>query len=484
MKNRMNTKITISYLLILLIFSTNVFAQQQKNTPYLEDRPNVIVIFTDDLGYADLGVYGSSTPTPHLDQMAAEGVKFERFYVSNAVCSASRASLLTGAYSNRIGIYWAFDHNSKEGLNSTEESLPKILKQQDYATSIIGKWHLGHHREFLPLRHGFDEFYGIPYSHDMWPLHPENPTYYPPLPLYKDDEVLGTMEDLSHLTNDFTQKALDFIDRQKDQPFFLYLAHPLPHVPLFVSSQFKEVTGQGLYADVIHEIDWSVGQILKKLKDSGIDERTLVIFTSDNGPWLSYGHHSGSAFPLREGKGTSWEGGVRVPAIMRWPNKIPAGAVQHQPLMTIDLLPTIAGLVGAELPKQIIDGKNVWPLISMEENAVSPQEVYYFYYNKNELQAVMMGNWKLYLPHSYRTVPSDQPKRNDGTPVGYQMIKLEKAELYNLESDISEKINVLEKYPDVAKQLFRFADIAREDMGDELTGQSGKNRRSAGRIFN
>ena len=292
-------------------FASSVVAQEKPKRP-----PNVIVIYADDLGYADLGCFGAKKiKTPNLDRMAKQGVRFTSFYVSQAVCSASRAALMTGKYSNRAGILGALGPASKTGLAREHTTMAEMLKALGYATSIIGKWHLGHLPDYLPTRRGFDEYYGLPYSNDMWPKHPT--TKFPDLPLIAGEKTIELNPDQTKLTTNYADKAVQFIQKNKDQPFFLYLAHNMPHVPLFVSERFKGKSEAGTYGDVIMEIDWSVGQILDTLQRLGIDDNTLVIFTSDNGPWLSYGNHSGSAGILREGKGTAWEGGVRVPFIAR-----------------------------------------------------------------------------------------------------------------------------------------------------------------------
>jgi arylsulfatase len=463
----------IQFIFLLLLTGCKSNQQEKEQNP-----PNIVIIFTDDQGYEDVGVFGAQNiVTPNLDQMADEGVQLTNFHVANAVCSASRASLMTGCYSNRLGIFGAFSHLSQHGLDPSEETIAEILKPQGYTTGIIGKWHLGHLEPFLPTRQGFDEFYGLPYSNDMWPYHPERPDFYPPLPLYQNEQVIDTLTDQSLLTTRYTEKAVDFIDRNNEKPFFLYLAHSMPHVPLFVSDKFKGKSEAGLYGDVIMEIDWSVGQVMQTLKKYDLEENTLVIFTSDNGPWLSYGTHAGSTGIFREGKGTSWEGGIRVPAIMKWKGKIPEGRVQDKPLMSIDLLPTIAYVTGASLPQKPIDGKNVWPLVSMENNASSPHEAYFVYYNKNELQAVIMGKWKLYFPHRYRSLPDDFVAPSNGIPGKYGMIDLEEVELYDLENDPSETKNVSGDYPEVVKKMSALADNAREDMGDALQDRQGKNIR-------
>lgn len=459
--------------------------------------PNIVLIFTDDQGYADVGCFGAEGfETPHLDRLAGEGRKFTDFHVAQPVCSASRAALLTGCYPNRIGIQGALGPGSRTGLSTEETTIAEILKAKGYATCAVGKWHLGDHHGFLPLRHGFDEYLGIPYSNDMWPLHPDlrklapevakRRRGYPPLPLIEDDRIINpeiTADDQARFTTFFTERALSFIERKKEGPFFLYLAHPMPHVPLHVSGKFAGKSKQGLYGDVIQEIDWSVGQILAALEKHGVKDNTWVIFASDNGPWLSYGKHGGSAKPLREGKGTSWEGGTRVPCIMRWPVKIPAGTSCGDLLMTIDLLPTIARTTGAELPALPIDGRDVGPLIFGEPGARNPHEFYAFYYNANELQAVTSGDgkWKLYLPHSYRTM-AGRPGGENGLPANYQMRKITSPELYDIGSDISETSNVANQHPEVVERLQEAARLFRADLGDSLTKTPATGARKPGRV--
>ncbi|MGY6744876.1 MAG: sulfatase family protein [Cecembia sp.] len=470
-----------------LLFSVAIFLCFACSTPEktveIPSLPNIVLIFTDDQGYHDVGVYGASDiATPHLDQLASEGVQFTNFYVAQAVCSASRAALLTGAYSNRLGIHGALDHMSRHGLHPEEATIADILKPLGYATAMFGKWHLGHHREFLPTNQGFDEYLGIPYSNDMWPNHPQTKDYYPPLPLYQNDKIVDTIwNDQSMFTTLFTEKSVDFIKRNKDKPFFLYLAHPMPHVPLFVSDKFKGKSNRGLYGDVIMEIDWSVGQIMETLKQHDLEENTIVIFLSDNGPWLSYSGHSGSAYPLREGKGTSWDGGVKVPAIMRWKGTWASGLVQPNPAMSIDILPTLAYLTGAALPVKKIDGQSIHEMMQ-DASAESPQEGYAIYYNRNELQAVVMGEWKLYFPHRYRSLAPGQQPRHDGIPLDYIMIGMEEMELYHIPSDPSEMKNVISEHLEVVESILQFAAKVREDIGDELTGIKGQNVRLPGQI--
>jgi arylsulfatase A-like enzyme len=440
-----------------------------------EDRlPNVVIIFTDDQGYGDVGCYGAKGyETPHLDRLADEGMRFTNFCVAQAVCGASRAALLTGCYPNRIGMLGAPSHRTTHGIHPDEMLLSELCKQRDYATAIYGKWHLGHHRQFLPLQHGFDEYFGLPYSNDMWPYHPEQPDRFVDLPLIAGNDVnipRVTPDHQKQLTTWYTEHAVDFIDRHHEQPFLLYVAHAMAHVPLFVSDKFAGKSDQGLYGDVIMEIDWSVSQILSALHQHGLDERTLVIFTCDNGPWLSYGNHAGSSGPLREGKGTTWEGGTRVPCLMRWPGRIPAGSVCHEFAASIDLFPTIAGLIGADLPDHPIDGKDIWPLMSGHPDARSPHEAFFYYWGR-ELQAVRSGDWKLHFPHEYRTL--DGPAGRDGIPSKYRQAKTDLT-LYNLRTNVGETRDLKEHYPQVVARLEKLAEQARAELGDSATGQQGR----------
>lgn len=442
--------------------------------------PNFVVVFADDLGYADVGCFGAKeNRTPNIDRLSTEGTKFTSFYVAQAVCSASRTALLTGCYPNRVGILGALGPNSPIGIHPDETTLAEVLKQRGYATAIYGKWHLGHREKFLPPNHGFDDYFGLPYSNDMWPKHPEaKPGTYPELPLISGTKIVDKNPDQSQLTTWYAKRAVEFIAANKDKPFLLYVPHTMPHVPLYVSDKHAGKSKAGLYGDVIEEIDWSVGQILAALKEHGLDDNTLVIFTSDNGPWLSYGNHAGSAGMLREGKGTAWEGGVRVPFAARWPGKIPAGTVSGEVAATIDVLPTLARLAGAPLPDRKIDGKDVWPLLSGEKNAKSPHEAYYFYWGR-ELHAVRSGKWKLHFPHPYRAL-TGKPGR-DGKPSGYSQQQTDLA-LYDLEVDVGEKRNVAAENPEVVARLSALAENARDDLGDALTERAGSGVREPGKL--
>ncbi len=453
---------------------------REGKTAQTQRPPNVVIIFADDQGYQDVGCFGSpDIETPNLDRMAQEGRKFKSFYVAQAVCGASRAALLTGCYSNRIGMLGAPGPSATHGIDDGETIIAEVLKSRGYKTAMLGKWHLGHRPRFLPTHHGFDQYFGLPYSNDMWPYHPTIKTF-PDLPLIENDKVINprvTPEDQKHLTTWYTERAVKFIEENHESPFFLYVAHAMPHVPLFVSDKHKGVSKRGLYGDVIAEVDWCVGEILSALKKHGVDENTLVIYTSDNGPWLSYGDHAGSALPLREGKGTTWEGGVREPCIMRWPGKIPAGTETNELAATIDLLPTLAHLSGADLPARRIDGLNIWPLMAGEPGAKTPHESYYYYWGR-ELQAIRSGPWKLHFPHSYRSLKGEPG--HGGIPGPYVQKKTG-LELYNLESDVGETTNVADAHPEVVKRLQELAELARKDLGDSATGQRGENVRQPAR---
>ena len=456
----------ISLIILLVIFS----CEKHNNSP------NIIFILADDLGYGDLSSYGSKTiETINIDKLADDGVKLTSYYAAQPVCSASRAAILTGAYPNRIGIYNAFGPTSDSGISHDEYTLAEMLKDNGYKTGIFGKWHLGSKKEFFPTNHGFDEFYGILYSNDMWRWHPEYPEGYPQdLLLYRNENALKEIIDQSNLTKDITSESINFIEKNKDSPFFLYIAHPQPHVPLFVSEDFEDLTGNGLYADVITEIDYSVGRVLDKIEESGLTENTIVVFTSDNGPWLSYGNHSGSSGIFREGKGTTWEGGVRVPSIIKFPNGLKPNEID-EPIMAIDWMPTFANITRSKLSQNKIDGKDIWPLLSGEVDQ-SPHEKLYFYYRVNELHSIRMNNWKIQFSRTYRSL-NGKAGGKDGIPVKYEMNLIDKNELYNLKDDPQERIDVYGKFPEIAKKMEELAEKARVELGDNLKGRKGKGNR-------
>jgi arylsulfatase A-like enzyme len=457
----------------IFIFSATILSSKSP--------PNIVIMFMDDMGYADIGAFGAKAyPTPHLDRMAKEGRKFTDFYVTQAVCSASRAGLLTGCYNVRIGINGALGPRSNFGLNPDETTIAEICKQQGFATACFGKWHLGHHKKFLPKQHGFDEYFGLPYSNDMWPYHPgvlhlpmeERLKKWPHLPLIDGNEVINPKvsgKDQEMLTTQYTERAVSFIENNKDNPFFVYLPHGMVHVPLYVSDKFKGKSGAGLFGDVMMEVDWSVGEIMKVLRKNELHENTLFIFTSDNGPWLNYGDHAGSASPLREGKGTMFDGGCREPTLAWWPGTIPANSECKEPAMTIDLLPTIAKLIDADSPKHRIDGKDISALLTGD--AKSPHEAYYFYYG-NQLQAVRQGKWKLHFPHGYRTM-AGKPGGTGGIPTNYSQAKIGLS-LFDLHSDISESKNVKDKFPKITNRL--------KSLGEKFNKELQKTKRPAGKI--
>lgn len=456
--------------------------------------PNVVIIFIDDMGYADIGPFGATAyKTPHLDRMAREGRVFTDFHAATAVCSASRAALLTGCYPERVSILGALSATAQHGINADEVTLAELCRGRGYATAIFGKWHLGHHQPFLPLQHGFDEYFGLPYSNDMSPLQAEMVTMSPeaaarkrespPLPLFENNEIIDpavTPEKLAQLTTLYTEHAVSFIDRHKGQPFFLYVPHTMVHVPLAVSEKFSGKSGAGLFGDVVMEVDWSVGEIRDAIRRNGLDDNTLVIFTSDNGPWLSFGNHAGSAGPLREGKGTMWEGGYRAPCVMRWPGRIPASTRCDELASTLDVFPTVAKLIGADVPAdRVVDGQDIWPLMAGEPGAISPHEVFYCYYNR-ELRAVRDRRWKLFFPHRSNTL-AGRPGGHDGVPARYDQVQVGNW-LFDLKNDIGETNDVAAGNPDVVARLERYAEQARSTLGDTLTGREGSEVRPAGRL--
>lgn len=444
------------------------------------DLPNIIIIFTDDQGYGDVGCYGAEGfVTPNIDSMAKEGILFTDFYVSQAVCSASRASLMTGSYAERVGVQGALSPWNVTGLDPDRETIAKLLKRYGYTNAIFGKWHLGHKEKYLPLQNGFDEYAGLICSNDMWPVdYDGNPligekrSYYPPMAFWRGNEPsekIESLKDQGKLTTKITELAVDFISRNKNKPFFLYVPHPMPHQPIAVSEKFEGKSELGLYGDVIMEIDWSVGQILEALKINEIDENTLVIYASDNGPWLNYGEWGGSAGPLREGKGTMWEGGARVPCIMRWPKTINSGRINNKIAATIDIYPTIADIVGHKKFKNKIDGVSLMPILE-ELPEAEPRNELYYYYGK-ELIAVRKGKWKLVFPHTYRSYENVEPGKDlHPGPYGRGKAGLE---LYDLANDIGERVDLAQTYPDVVMDLEILGEKARSILGDKLTDRIG-----------
>ena len=460
--------------------------------------PNVVILFADDLGYGDPGCYGGrAAATPNIDRLAREGVRFTDFYVAQPVCSASRAALLTGCYPNRLSIQGALMPEDRHGLSAAETTLAELLRSRGYRTAAVGKWHLGHRPPFLPTRQGFDSYFGLPYSNDMWPFHPEtHPGHFPDLPLLDGERVINpamTPADQAKLTAAYTQRAVSFVEAsaRDEQPFFLYLAHSMPHVPLFAGEAFQGKSPGGLYGDVLSEIDASLGAVLAALERTGHADDTLVIFSSDNGPWLSYGNHAGSAGNLREGKGTVFEGGVRVPCVARLSGVIPAGQVCREPAMTIDLLPTLASLTGEALPEDStghclvegrpIDGHDITPLFTgLPTAGPSPERAYGFWYLDNQLQGVRRGRWKLLLPHTARTMAGQAPGA-DGRPGTYAPLEVKKS-LYDLVADPGERQEISAAHPEVVAQLEQVAEEFRAELGDTLTQTRGSAVRPADRL--
>lgn len=446
---------------------------------------NIILINLDDAGYGDFsfnGAYGYTTP--HIDRMAAEGVRFTHFLAAQPISGASRAGLMTGCYPNRIGFAGAPGPDSNYGIHPDEMTIGELLKQKGYATAAFGKWHLGSQEEFMPLQNGFDEYYGLPYSNDMWPFHPQQGEVFnfPDLPTYEGNKVVGYNTDQSCFTTDYTTRSVDFIRKNKNKPFFLYLAHSMPHVPLAVSDKFKGKSEQGLYGDVMMEIDWSVGEVMKTVRELGLEENTLIILTSDNGPWTNYGNHAGSAGGLREAKATTFDGGNRIPCIMYWKGRVKPGTSCNKLSSNIDLFPTFARISGAPLPSRKIDGVSLLPLIEGESGA-NPRESFVYYYNKNDMEAVTDGMFKLVFPHKYVTYGAYAPG-NDGQPGRLTNLELQKAEMYDLRRDPGERYDVISLYPEQAARLMQLADKVRGELGDNLTRVQGTERREPGLVTN
>jgi len=456
-KDKLILSISTMLLMVMLIGCSQT-AQQSRAV--VNEGPNFIIIFTDDQGYGDLGCFGGEhLNTPHLDKMAEEGMKLTSFYVAAPVCTPSRAALMTGCYPKRInmaaGVFLAGD---KRGLHPDEITIAEVLKTKGYATGIMGKWHLGDQPEFLPTRQGFDEFFGLPYSHDIHPWHQNNKKWnFPDLPLLESEQVIEMNPDMNHLTQRITDKAVAFIEKNKENPFFLYVPHPLPHRPLYASPEMMEQATDSIqallsqengmvnypirdkiYPQAIGTIDASVGRILETLIANDLDENTLVVFSSDNGPARG---GMGSTGGLKGRKGHTFEGGMREPSLAWWPGRIPKGTETDQVLTTMDLLPTFAKLAGAKIPQdRVIDGKDVWPVLAGDKKGGPPREPFY-YYNKNQLEAVRHGDWKYH--------------RRNGQSF-----------LYNLRKDVGETQNLIDQHPQITAELVGYFQAFEKELGE------------------
>jgi len=458
--------VTAARILILLLAAAFLGCSDSSTSA---PPPNVVVVLTDDHGWGDVGAFGATDiPTPNLDALAADGMRLTSFY-SAPSCTPSRGMLLTGAYGQRLGLPTAYFPGSTEGLSPEEITLAELLRERGYATALVGKWHLGDAPPFLPTRQGFDEYFGIPYSNDMGRVNPIGQAIYPDLPLLDRESVVEREPDQALLTRRYTERAVDFIARSAERPFFLMLAHSMPHWPIAASDAFAGTTARGPYGDVIAEIDWSVGELVRALDVHGVAENTLVLFVSDNGPWLLFGDHAGSAGGLREGKGTSFEGGVRVPAIARFPGRIPAGSASSQVLGLIDVLPTVARLAGAAPPSdRAVDGRDVWSVLAGDPDpALADRE--WVFFRVGGLEAVRRGRWKLHVPHDYVHIVTP----GVGGESGFGETRQIGHALFDLESDPAESEDVSAREPQVVAALEAIAETWRADLGDKLTGREG-----------
>ncbi|MEI7898854.1 MAG: sulfatase [bacterium] len=456
-------KLTLSLLSALLLVP--LAAPQAAETQSV--KPNVVIIFIDDMGYGDIGPFGATKQkTPQLDRMAREGMKFTSFYAA-PVCSVSRAQLLTGCYGARVSVPAVYGPGGKEGLNPAEHTLAERLKEHGYATMCIGKWHVGDQPEFLPTKQGFDRYFGIPYSNDMQKKAKQ--TGEQVVPLLRDDTVAELLTDAaqSRIVERYTEEAIGFMRASKDKPFLLYFAHTAVHTPIHPGAAFAGKSANGRFGDWVEEVDWSVGRVLDTLRELKLDERTLVVFTSDNGPWLIKGSDAGSAGPLRGGKGSTWEGGVRVPTLFRWPGKIAPGSVCDAVAGTIDLLPTAVALAGGTVPAEpVIDGRDLSPLL-FGKSTQSPREAHY-YFRSYSLEAVRQGPWKLAFAPQHETMGKGVLPDAGGTA----------PRLYNLDQEIGERTNLADKHPDIVVKLQALA----AKMDAEIGGKSPKARRPAGEV--
>ncbi|MDA0684210.1 MAG: sulfatase [Bacteroidetes bacterium] len=465
--------VAVLLVIILMVFSG---CAREPEANRADERPNVIVIFADDMGYTDLSSYGASRwATPSLDRLGEEGARFTNFYVPTPACSPSRAALLTGRYPLKAGVREVISPRTLRGLPEAEETAAEIFLEVGYRTGMVGKWHLGANPVFLPTNHGFESWFGLPYSNDYSPRSINNPRSYavmwPELPLFRDTTIVEREPDQRLLTERYTQEALGFIDTHKDEPFFLYLAHSMPHVPLWVSDPFLGESEGGLYGDVIEEVDASTGRILDRLAQLGLDEHTIVVFTSDNGPWLLMGDHGGTKGAFREGKATTFEGGVRMPALIRAPGQILAGQVIDEPAIVMDVLPTVLELAGIE-GRDRFDGASLASALTGKSELDANRPL--FFYRSGQLRSMRKGKWKLHVPHTYTSILEEYggSPGEGGHPGAYGPAIIGIA-LYDLEADPSESVDVSQTYPDVVQELLTHIEDARSRIGDELTDRIG-----------
>lgn len=438
--------------------------------------PNVIIIFADDMGYTDLSSYGATQwETPNLDRLGDEGVRFTNFYVPTPACSPSRAAILTGRYPLKAGVREVISPRTLRGLPESERTAAEIFRDAGYATAAIGKWHLGANPIYFPTNNGFDTWFGLPYSNDYSPSSINNPrphaAQWPRLPLIRDTTIVEREPDQRYLTERYTQEALQVIEQHRETPFFLYLAHSMPHVPLWVSDPFQDASGDGLYGDVMTEIDASTGRIMRKLVELGLDQQTIVVFTSDNGPWLLMGDHGGTRGEFREGKATTFEGGIRMPAIIRAPGRIETGIEIDEPSIVMDLLPTLLNMSGIEIPGNL-DGIDMSSALKGEAELESDRPL--FFYRSGQLRSMRKGKWKMHVPHRYvsMTEETGAVPGSGGHPGTYSRGEIGIA-LYDLSTDPGEVTDLKDEFPEVVHELMTHIEFARAHIGDELTDRVG-----------
>lgn len=464
------TRCTLCVFLLTTVMGKTLAGEESTPSKVAADKPNIILVYLDDAGYGDLGFTGSSSPTPNIDKLAHEGAKLNNFYTAQAACSASRAALLSGQYPNRFSFPWVLYPGTKIGLPKENITLPEYLQTKGYYTAMFGKWHLGDSAGASPTSQGFDKFIGIPYSGDMAPYNPNIKRKLPALPLLNGLGVVvpdAQPSDQKLFTRQFTDGAIDIIEQKKQQPFFIYLAYNQPHVMLYASDDFEGKSKKGLYRDVITEIDFSIGRIVKSLHQRNLTENTLIIFSSDNGPWKLYGNHAGSTGPFREEKGTSFEGGSHMFGLINWPKRIAKSTIVDEPMMTIDIYKTLSTLLGESSANVTLDGRDIMPFLTGKK-ITSQQEHPYYFYKEQSLEALRYGEWKFYFPHQYRHV---ETAGKDGDKGKYKLIQSDFS-LYNIKMDPGETRNVIDNNRDLVKKL--------KDLGSNHLTEVAKSRKPTG----